>query len=102
MLVFLSPYLKLRLGIQLQKKLEKANSPEAGIEMAQAAGFVITAEGIQSMDTQPVSDEELEHGLGGCNRYVPTTRPIRIFSMLKLVSLSIDSSCANTSNQSDH
>ena len=42
--------------------------PEAAIEIAKEAGFAITAEDIQSMQstTEEVSDEELEGAAGGC------------------------------------
>ena len=51
----------------LQERLEGAASPEAGIEIAKDAGFSITAEDIQSMQsaTIGVSDEELEGAAGG-------------------------------------
>ena len=51
----------------LQEKLKAAASPEAVIEIAKEAGFAITAEDIQSMQsaTVEVSDEELEGASGG-------------------------------------
>jgi len=54
----------------LQERLEGAASPEAGIEIAKVAGFSITAEDIQSMQsaTVDVSDEELEGAAGGVGR----------------------------------
>ena len=54
----------------LQERLEGAASPEAGIEIAKDAGFSITAEDIQSMQsaTVDVSDEELEGAAGGVGR----------------------------------
>ena len=54
----------------LQERLEGAASPEAGIEIAKDAGFSITAEDIQSMQsaTGEVSDEELEGAAGGVGR----------------------------------
>ena len=54
----------------LQERLEGAASPEAGIEIAKDAGFSITAEDIQSMQsaTVDVSDEELEGATGGVGR----------------------------------
>ena len=51
----------------LQEKLKAAGSNEAAIEIAKDAGFAITAEDIQSMQstTEEVSDEELEGAAGG-------------------------------------
>ena len=51
----------------LQEKLKAAASPEAAIEIAKEAGFAITAEDIQSMQSATVelSDEELEGASGG-------------------------------------
>ena len=50
----------------LQDKLKAAASPEATIEIAKEAGFAITAEDIQSMQSAPVvSDSELEGAAGG-------------------------------------
>ena len=46
----------------LQEKLKAAASPDAAVEIAKDAGFAITAEDIQSMQSATVelSDEELE------------------------------------------
>ena len=54
----------------LQDKLKAAASPEAAIEIAKDAGFSITAEDVQSMQsaTVEVSDEELEGAAGGNRR----------------------------------
>ena len=51
----------------LQEKLKAAASPEAGIEIAKDAGFAITAEDIQSMQSTTIelSDDELEGAAGG-------------------------------------
>ena len=51
----------------LQEKLKAAASPEAAIEIAKDAGFSITAEDIQSIQSATVelSDEELEGAAGG-------------------------------------
>ena len=62
----------------LQDKLKAAASPEAAIEIAKEAGFAITAEDIQSMQSETVelSDEELEGAAGGkrgCGPYDPWT-----------------------------
>ena len=58
---------KVKDDISLQEKLKTAASPEAAIEIAKAAGFSITAEDIQSMQssTTELSDEELEGASGG-------------------------------------
>ena len=62
---------KVKTDTELQDKLKAAAaSPEAAIEIAKEAGFAITAEDIQSMQsaTAELSDEELEiaGGRGGC------------------------------------
>ena len=51
----------------LQDKLKAAASPEAAVEIAKEAGFAITAEDIQSMQSATVelSDEDLEGTAGG-------------------------------------
>ena len=51
----------------LQEKLRGAASPDAAVEIAKDAGFAITAEDIQSMQSATVelSDEELEGAAGG-------------------------------------
>ena len=63
---------KVKGDTSLQDKLKAAASPEAAIEIAKEAGFAITAEDIQSMQsaTAELSDEELEGaaGGGGCQR----------------------------------
>ena len=58
---------KAKADTSLQDKLKGAASPEAAIEIAKEAGFVITAEDIQSMQSTTVelSDEELEGAAGG-------------------------------------
>ena len=58
---------KVKTDTELQDKLKAAASPEAAIEIAKAAGFSITAEDIQSMQSATVelSDEELEGAAGG-------------------------------------
>ena len=57
----------------LQEKLNGAADADAVVEIAKEAGFAITAEDIQSMQspTAELSDEELEEaagGLSGCQR----------------------------------
>ena len=58
---------KVKADTSLQEKLKAATSPEAAIEIAKEAGFAITAEDIQSMQSQSgeLSDEELEGAAGG-------------------------------------
>ena len=58
---------KVKGDTSLKEKLNEAASPEAAMEIAKDAGFAITAEDIQSMQsaTVEVSDEELEGAAGG-------------------------------------
>ena len=58
---------KVKADTSLQEKLKAAASPEAAIEISKEAGFAITAEDIQSMQSATVelSDEELEGAAGG-------------------------------------
>ena len=58
---------KVKADTSLQEKLNAAASPEAAIEIAMAAGFLISAEDIQSMQSESVelSDEELDNAAGG-------------------------------------
>ena len=58
---------KVKGDTSLQEKLKAAGSNEAAIEIAKEAGFAITAEDIQSMQSATVelSDEELESAAGG-------------------------------------
>ena len=57
---------KVKGDTSLQDKLKAAASPEAAVEIAKEAGFAITAEDIQSMQSATVvSDEELEGSSGG-------------------------------------
>jgi len=58
---------KVKSDISLEEKLKAAISPEAAIEIAKEAGFAITAEDIQSVQSVEVSDEELEGAAGGGN-----------------------------------
>ena len=63
---------KVKTDTELQDKLKAAAaSPEAAIEIAKEAGFAITAEDIQSMQsaTAELSDEELEGASGGARRH---------------------------------
>ena len=58
---------KVKADTSLQEKLKAATSPEAALQIAKEAGFSITAEDIQSMQSATVelSDEELEGASGG-------------------------------------
>ena len=58
---------KVKGDTSLQDKLKAAASPEAAVEIAKDAGFAITAEDIQSMQSATVelSDDELEDAAGG-------------------------------------
>ena len=56
---------KVKSDTELQEKLKTAASPEAGLEIAKKAGFSITSEDIQSMQSATVSDGELEGAAGG-------------------------------------
>ena len=58
---------KVKGDTSLQEKLNGAADADAVVEIAKAAGFVITAEDIQSMQssTFELSDEELEGAAGG-------------------------------------
>ena len=55
---------KVKSDTELQEKLKAAASPEAALQIAKEAGFSITAEDIQSMQSATV-DEELESAAGG-------------------------------------
>ena len=58
---------KVKSDTELQEKLNGAADADAVAEIAKEAGFAITAEDIQSMQSQSgeVSDEELEDAAGG-------------------------------------
>ena len=68
---------KVKGDTSLQEKLKAASTPEAAIDIAKAAGFSITAEDIQSMQsaTAELSDEELEGAAGGCRGCHPFEQP---------------------------
>ena len=87
---------KVKADTSLQEKLKAATSPEAAIEIAKEAGFAITAEDIQSMQsaTVEVSDEELEGAAGGfmITPITPYIRP-QPMPMGKFVYTSVQSPC---------
>ena len=57
---------KVKGDTSLQEKLKAASTPEAAIDIAKEAGFAITAEDIQSMQSATeLSDDELEGVAGG-------------------------------------
>ena len=56
---------KVKVDTSLQEKLKAAASPEAAIEIAKAEGFLISAEDIQSMQSESINEEELEGVVGG-------------------------------------
>ena len=56
---------KVKADTSLQETLKAAVSPEAAMEIAKAAGFAITSEDIQSMQSESVNDEEMEGAAGG-------------------------------------
>ena len=62
----------------LQEKLNGAADSGAVVEIAKEAGFSITAEDIQSMQsaTAELSDEELEEASGGRRRPCPVNASI--------------------------
>ena len=70
---------KVKADTSLQEKLKAAASPEAVIEIAKDAGFAITAEDIQSMQSATVelSDDELEEAAVGGGHNCGFTAPRR-------------------------
>ena len=60
---------KVKADTSLQEKLKAAALPEAAVEIAKEAGFAITAEDLESMQSAKVelSDEELDGAAGGFN-----------------------------------
>ena len=61
---------KVKADTELQEKLNGAADADALVEIAKEAGFSITAEDIQSMQSATVelSDEELEGAAGGATK----------------------------------
>ena len=61
---------KLESDTSLQEKLNGAADADIVVEIAKEAGFVITAEDIQSMQSATdLSDDELEGVAGGYNQH---------------------------------
>ena len=56
---------KVKADTSLQEKLKAASDANAASAIAKEAGFSITSEDIQSMQSATVSDEELEGAAGG-------------------------------------
>ena len=69
---------KVKGDTSLQEKLNAAASPDGAVEIAKEAGFAITAEDMQSMQSATVelSDEELEEASGGRRRPCPVNRSL--------------------------
>ena len=65
---------KLKSDTELQEKLKAAASTDAAIEIAKDAGFAITSEDFQSMQSVELSDEELEGAAGGTFTPTPHSR----------------------------
>ena len=64
---------KVKSDTELQEKLKAAASPEAAIEIAKEAGFLITAEELQSFaqsTTVELSEKDLENVAGGAGAEV--------------------------------
>ena len=56
---------KVKSDTKLQEKLGAASTPEEALALAKNAGFSITSEDIQSMESDVMSDLELENAAGG-------------------------------------
>ena len=67
---------KVKADTSLQEKLNGAADSDAVVEIAKEAGFAITVEDIQSMQSQSgeLSDEELEGAAGGILLTPPVPR----------------------------
>ena len=64
---------KVKSDTELQEKLKAAASPEAAIEIAKEAGFLITTEELQSFaqsTTVELSEKDLENVVGGAGAEV--------------------------------
>ena len=64
---------KVKSDTELQEKLKAAASPEAAIEIAKEAGFLITTEELQSFaqsTTVELSEKDLENVAGGAGAEV--------------------------------
>ena len=66
---------KVKSDTSLQEKLNGAADADAALQIAKEAGFAITAEDIQSMQSSTVelSDEELEGASGGFFTFMADT-----------------------------
>ena len=60
---------KVKSDTELQEKLNGAADADAVAEIAKEAGFAITAEDIQSIQSETVEDDELEGAAGGGDRW---------------------------------
>ena len=69
---------EIKADTSLQEKLNGAADADAVVEIAKEAGFAITAEDIQSMQSPTVelSDEELEGAAGGQDLDLEMSNPI--------------------------
>ena len=76
---------KVKADTSLQEKLNGAADADAVMEIAKEAGFSITAEDIQSMQSATVelSDEELEGAAGGWGRQCRDRRRCTLGSSLR-------------------
>ena len=76
---------KVKGDTSLQEKLNGAADADAVMEIAKEAGFSITAEDIQSMQSATVelSDEELEGAAGGWGRQCRDRRRCTLGSSLR-------------------
>ena len=65
---------KVKADTSLQEKMKAASDADAVVAIAKAAGFVISAEDIQSMQSATeLSDDELEGVAGGGGSYYGCT-----------------------------
>ena len=55
---------KVKAVTSLQEKLNSASDPDAAVELARSAGFVISADDLKKAQME-VSDEELKSAAGG-------------------------------------
>ena len=67
---------KVKTDTSLQEKLKAATNADAVVEIAKAAGFVISADEVKKVQLE-VSDAELEAAAGGLGVAMPITIPPR-------------------------